>query len=102
MSNYLEKYLKYKTKYLELKAQHGGIVLNHLIVLKIQTMTNRIFEVHLESSDTIANLKKKIEEKEGIPANIIGLIIAGTRLEDNKTLAHYNIQDGSIMNMGIL
>ena len=46
----------------------------------------------MQPTDSIKNLKARLQDKEAIPSDLQRLIFAGKNLEDNRTLADYNIQ----------
>jgi len=61
--------------------------------ITVKTLQQKVFQLDAEDSDTVADLKKKIQDTQGHPAEAQRLIFSGKVLPDDKTVESCKIKE---------
>lgn len=75
------------------------IYIGATLEILVDVMSQEPFILKVDHSDTISNLKKKIEKVKGFSADEQRVVFQGKKLEDDRTVSDYNIQNNSTLNV---
>lgn len=69
------------------------------MMIYVKTLTGKTIVLTVIQDDTIEIVKRKIQDKQGIPPDQQRLIFAGVQLLDEKKVCEYDIKEGDILHL---
>lgn len=65
----------------------------------VKTLTGKTVTLAVTSSNTVAELKEMIQDKEGIPPDQQRFVFAGKQLEDDRMISEYHVRNASTLHL---
>ncbi|KFH03438.1 ubiquitin family protein [Toxoplasma gondii VAND] len=68
--------------------------------LQVKTMSGKTVVLdNVQGSDSILDIKRRVEQREGIPVDQQRLVFNGKQLENGKTVQDYNLSENSVLHL---
>ncbi|KAF2711315.1 ubiquitin-like protein 1 [Pleomassaria siparia CBS 279.74] len=67
--------------------------------IKVRTLTGKEIELTIENDTEIGEIKKLVEQQEGIPPAQQRLIYGGKQMVDDKKASEYNLEGGATLHL---
>ena len=96
---HLVQYLRFAHYNIQESTLHMELRLGRGMTILVKTMAHTTMMLEVELSDTVFDVKKKIQDTDGIPIREQRLFSMGRQLTDERTLAYYAIHKGSSMHL---
>lgn len=73
------------------KRKRGESLISNANYIYVKTLTGKTITLEVTASNSVSDLKSKIQDMEGIPPDQQRLIYVGKQLEDHRNISDYNI-----------
>ncbi|KEP63307.1 UNVERIFIED_CONTAM: ubiquitin family protein [Hammondia hammondi] len=68
--------------------------------LQVKTMSGKTVVLdNVQGSDSILEIKRRVEQREGIPVDQQRLVFNGKQLENGKTVQDYDLSENSVLHL---
>jgi ubiquilin len=69
------------------------------ITVKVKHMSDKVYEIQINPTNTVLELKQILEETSSVPATDQKIIFKGRMLKDHETIADVKLENGSTVHM---